>query len=48
MTYQSFLTRMMSTPDSKLAKADIVKLAEKYSVPLDWAKMSVRCWLRRT
>ena len=48
MTYQSFLIQMMTTPDAKLVKADPVKLAEKYGVSLEWAKMSLAHWLRRS
>ena len=47
MTYQSFLVRMMTTPDSKLVAADVGKLAEKYGVAVEWARMSVNHWLRR-
>ncbi len=48
MTYQRFLLAMMGAPDSKLRKADIVKLAAKYEVPLDWAKMTLTRWLQRS
>jgi hypothetical protein len=47
VTYQAFLLAMMGTPDGKLRKADPAKLASKYSVPLDWAKMSLKHWLGR-
>ena len=47
MTYQSFLVAMMTTPDSKLVKADIARLAEKYGVAVEWAEMTVAHWIRR-
>jgi hypothetical protein len=47
VTYQGFILAMMGTPDGKLRKADPAKLASKYSVPLDWAKMSLKHWLGR-
>jgi hypothetical protein len=47
VTYQAFLLAMMGTPDGKLRKADPANLASKYSVPLDWAKMSLKHWLGR-
>ena len=43
-----FLVRMVTTPDAKLLKADVSKLAEKYGVKLDWARMSIEHWLRRS
>jgi hypothetical protein len=47
VTYQGFILAMMGTPGGKLRKADPAKLASKYSVPLDWAKMSLKHWLGR-
>jgi hypothetical protein len=46
--YQNFLVGMMTSKDAALVKADIAKLAAKYSVPIEWAKMSVDCWLKRS
>lgn len=43
--YLAFLINMMKAPD--LAKADPVRLAAKYQVPVDWAAMSLRHWQGR-
>jgi ribosomal protein S25 len=47
MTYQSFLVNMMTTPDAKLVTADPEKLAAKYQIPVDLAKMALKHWKAR-
>jgi len=38
---------MMNTSDSRLRRADITRLAEKYGVKKDWAEMTLKRWLER-
>lgn len=52
MSCTRFLTNMMTTPDSKLVKADPEKLAAKY-LPShawgpEWVRMCLYHWGRRT
>lgn len=42
-----FLVAMIRTPDDRLAKADVGKLAAKYGIRDDWAGFYLNTWLGR-
>jgi hypothetical protein len=37
---------MIRTPADALVKADPVKLAAKYAIPVEWARFYISSWIR--
>ncbi|WP_324807175.1 hypothetical protein SH584_11375 [Sphingomonas sp. LY29] len=44
----SFWTGLISTPDAKLVKADLAKLAARHEIPVEWAAFYLKTWLERS
>ena len=44
----SFLVNMMTTRDALLVNASAEKLALKYSVSVEWVRMCLEHWMRRS